>query len=104
MVKNLPAVAGGARDGGSIPESGRSPGVRNGNPFQCSRLENSMGRGAWQVTVQGDHKESDMSGPLSTHTHTPPTQALCWGNPCMEFSQDSYVMNAYQSFFTDEEA
>ena len=70
MVKNLPAVAGGARDGGSIPESGRSPGVRNGNPFQCSRLENSMGRGAWQVTVQGDHKESDMSGPLSTHIHS----------------------------------
>ena len=76
MVKNLPAVAGGARDEGSIPESGRSPGVRNGNPFQCSRLENSMGRGAWQVTVQGDHKESDMSGLLSTHTHTPHTGSL----------------------------
>ena len=27
--------------------SGRFPGVRNGNPLQCSYLENSMGRGAW---------------------------------------------------------
>ena len=31
MVKNPPANAGGERDTGSIPGSGRSPGVRNGN-------------------------------------------------------------------------
>ena len=31
-----------AGDPGSIPESGRSPGKGNGNPFQYSRLENSM--------------------------------------------------------------
>ena len=48
MVKNLPANAG---DSGSIPESGRSPGVRNGNPLKYSCLENSMDRGAWQATV-----------------------------------------------------
>ena len=29
------------------------PGVGNGNPFQYSYLENSMDRGAWQVTVYG---------------------------------------------------
>ena len=39
-------------DLGSIPESGRSPGGRHGNPFQYSCLENSMDRGAWQATVQ----------------------------------------------------
>ena len=33
MVKNPLANAGDARDKGSIPESGRSPGVGNGNPF-----------------------------------------------------------------------
>ena len=33
MVKNLPANEGYARDMGSIPEWGRSPGVRNGNPL-----------------------------------------------------------------------
>ena len=32
VVKNLPASAGDARDVGSIPELGRSPGVGNGNP------------------------------------------------------------------------
>ena len=34
MVKNLPADAGDPRDMGSIPGSGKSPGVGNGNPLQ----------------------------------------------------------------------
>ena len=33
-VKNSPASAGDARDLGSIPGSGRSPGGGNGNPLQ----------------------------------------------------------------------
>ena len=33
-------------DLGSIPGLGRSPGEGNGNPIQCSCLENSMDRGA----------------------------------------------------------
>ena len=45
MVKNLPANAGVARDGGSVPELGRSPGEGNGNPHQYSCLENSRDRG-----------------------------------------------------------
>ena len=48
MVNNLPVSAG---DMGSIPGSGRSPGLRNNNPFPYSCLENSMDRGAWQATV-----------------------------------------------------
>ena len=47
MVKNLPTNAEDARDVGSIPESGRSPGIGNGNPLQYSCLENSMDRGNW---------------------------------------------------------
>ena len=35
-----------ARDPGSIPGSGRSPGEGNGNPLQYSCLENSMDRGS----------------------------------------------------------
>ena len=42
-----------AGDLGSIPESGRSPGEGNSNPLQCSCLENTMDRGAWQGTVHG---------------------------------------------------
>ena len=52
LVKNLPASAGDLRDTGLISESGRSPGEGNGNPLQYSCLENPMGRGAWQATVQ----------------------------------------------------
>ena len=36
-VKNLPASAGDARDKGSIPGSGRSPGAGNGNPLFFTR-------------------------------------------------------------------
>ena len=46
LVKNPPASAGDIRDAGSIPGSGRSPGVGNGNLLQYSCLENSMDRGA----------------------------------------------------------
>ena len=42
MVKNLPAKAGDVRDSGPTPGSGRSPGEGNGNPLQCSCLENPM--------------------------------------------------------------
>ena len=42
-----------ARDMGSIPGSGRSPGGGNDNPLQYSCLENSMERGAWRVTAHG---------------------------------------------------
>ena len=46
-----PANAGDARDMGSIPESGRSPGGGHGNPLQYSCQENPMDRGAWWATV-----------------------------------------------------
>ena len=41
MIKNPPANAG---DSGSIPGSGRSCGEGNGNPLQCSCLENPLER------------------------------------------------------------
>ena len=42
MVKNSPENAVDIRDVGSIPVSGRCPGVGNGNPLQYSCLENPM--------------------------------------------------------------
>ena len=53
VVKNPPVCAGDLRDTGLAPGSGRSPGEGNGNPLQCSCLENSMHRGAWWATVHG---------------------------------------------------
>ena len=47
VIKNPPANVADTRPVGSIPRSGRSPGVRNGNPIQYSCLENSMNRGTW---------------------------------------------------------
>ena len=58
LVKNLPANAG---DAGSIPGLARSPREENGNPHQYSCLGNPMGNGAWQATVHGVTKESDMT-------------------------------------------
>ena len=69
VVNNLPANAGDARDVGSIPRSGLSPGVGNGNPFQYSCLENSKDREAWRAVV---HRvtELDTTERLSTHAGT----------------------------------
>ena len=58
-VKNSPVSAGGTRDMGSIPESGRSPGEGNGSPLQYSCLENPMDRGAWWATVLGVAKRQN---------------------------------------------
>ena len=51
VVKNLPINVG---DMGSIPTSGGSAGVGNGNLLQYSCLEDPMDRGSWQATFHGD--------------------------------------------------
>ena len=61
VVRNLPAIPGGARDTCSIPLSRRSPEGGNGNPFQCSCLEIPMDRGAWVGLSPWGHRESDMT-------------------------------------------
>ena len=65
MVKNAPANAGDAKDGGSIPGSGRCPGEGNGNPLQSSYTENPTARGSRQATVPGVTKSRTQ---LSAHT------------------------------------
>ena len=66
MVKNPPANAGDARDAGSIPRLGRSPGGGHGNPLQYSCLENP--RRAWWATA---HRVAESNTNEATeHPHT----------------------------------
>ena len=60
---------------GSIPGSGRSPGVGNGNPNQYSCLENPMDRGAGQATVHGVAKSLTQLKQLSMHQFSSVTQS-----------------------------
>ena len=56
-----------AGEPGLIPGSERSPGEGNGNPLQCSCLENPMDRGAWWATVH-EVTELDMTEDETTST------------------------------------
>jgi len=67
VVNNPPANAVDTEDTSSIPGSGRSLGIGNGNTLQYSCLENSMDRGAWQDTVYGVTNSRTW---LSTHART----------------------------------
>ena len=58
VVKNPPANAG---DTGSIPGSGRPPGEGNGTPLHYFCLKNPVEMEAWQATVHGVTKESDVT-------------------------------------------
>ena len=51
VVKNPPVSAREARDTGSTPGLGRSPGRGYDNPLQYPCLESPMDRGAWQAAV-----------------------------------------------------
>ena len=60
VAKNLPIQVD-TGETGPVPGSGRYSGGRNSNPLQYSCLGNLMDRGAWQATVYGVAKESDMT-------------------------------------------
>ena len=68
----------------SIPGSGRSPGIGNGNPLQYSCLEIFMDSKAWWATVHGGHKELDNWA--TEHTHK------CWLLPSQAKYHSLYVL------------
>ena len=57
-----------AGDQGSIPGLGCSSGERNGNPLQCSCLENPRDRGDWWATIHGVAKSRTGLKRLKRHT------------------------------------
>ena len=64
VVKNPPVNSGDARDKGSIPGSRRFPGGRNGNPVQCSCLENPQGQESLAGYSPWNCKQPDMTEQL----------------------------------------
>ena len=89
--KKLPANAGNTRETCSFPESRRSPGEGNGNPLQCTCLENSMDRRAWWARALGVTKSRTW---LSDRAHiyillrqcskSCPTLATPWTVACQD--------------------
>ena len=69
MVKNPPAKSGDSGDMGLIPGSGIPPGEGNGNPLQCSWLENPTQRSLAGYSPWG-HKELDVTG-IDAPLHLP---------------------------------
>ena len=67
--------AGNTGDPGSMPGSGRYPGVRNGYPLQYSCLEHPMDRGAWWATVHGSERVGHdwATAHTAVHQEHPPT-------------------------------
>ena len=59
MEENLPANAEDARDMGSVPGLGRSPGEGNGNPLHYSCWEKSHGQRSLVGTICRVAEESD---------------------------------------------
>ena len=68
--KNSPADAGGIRDVGLTPTSGRSPGGGHGNPHPYSSLENPMDSGVGLATVHSSTKSQTQLKQLSRHAHS----------------------------------
>ena len=75
VVKNTPANAGGERNSGLNPGSGRVPGGGNDNPFQYSCLENSIDKGAWQPVVHGVAESDTIENACIMH-HCPENYPL----------------------------
>ena len=94
LVKNSPANSGDTRDSGSIPGLGRSPGEGNGNPFQCSCLENPKDRGAWWAP---DHRVAKSRTRLRDLVST--RQPLL-SNDCDRHHMTDSVKNVYYLVFT----
>ena len=67
--KKSTCSVGAAGDASSIPESGRSPGGRHGNPFHYSCLENPMNREAQWAMVRRVAKSQTWLKRLSMYTH-----------------------------------
>ena len=74
VIKISPVNAGDIRNMGPIPVSGGSLGRGHGNPLRNFCLKNSIGRGAWWVTVHGTKRQIQL---VNTHLCCCSVTKLC---------------------------
>ena len=84
-----------AGDPGLIPELGRSPAEGNGNPPQCSYLENSMDRGAWWTIVHGVTKSRIRLRRVARRFPGPPALGLSRPAPCRKTPPPPFVAQGH---------
>ena len=92
-VKNLSANAGGIRDVGSFPRSGRSPGEGHGNPLQYSCLENPMdgGYSPWGHRVRRNGAPSTAeAGPCQEEASRQRWGQKSWGQGLSKRSKERF--------------
>ena len=91
-----------AKDRGSIPGSGRSPGEGNDYPLQYSCLENSMDSGAWRATVHGICRVRHRA----TNRHTQDQLSLNPENTLLSlgFEMQSAVRQGFPRWLSDKES
>ena len=105
VVKNTPASA---RDVGSIPGLGRSPGEGNGHPLQYSCLKNCTDKGAWWATVHGvaesDRTEvTEHASPLlSNESPLRPSRAMLGREDSRVFNLTPLILGAFKILGLEE--
>ena len=69
VIKNPPANAGNIRDAGSIPRSGRSPGIGNGNQLQLLAWKIPWTEKSEGLQSMGLQRDGHDGATECTHTH-----------------------------------
>ena len=85
MIKNPPANAGDTRNTGSIPGSGRSSRVGNGNSLQYSYPENAVDRIVWHAVFHRFAKSCTRMKQLSIPAHKSKVRKNFYF-PCLDVS------------------
>ena len=83
-------------DLGLIPESARSPGEGNGNPLQCSCLENPRAGGAWAAVYGVAQSRTRLSDFTFTLMRTARFMCVCFNSVfCVVIFDGHFALSAH---------
>ena len=89
-----------AKDPGSIPGWGGSPGEGNGNPLQYSCLENPTNREAWRATVHGVAKSRSRLSDFTSFLFSLGLSSLRVGDTTVNFSLNTLPLTTVMYMLT----